>query len=130
MKKYKNFLFVPYQGVSGTKADTSDGYLTESLDGNRRIKLPHKNYTLLGVADECINSWYAEEFAEKIVEKDEFNYYYDYELKAYHYGSASDSFQTLARKLGLEPTDYILRDDSDLPGINPQIFKIILDETN
>ena len=46
MKKYKNFLFVPYSGYSGTNEDTSDGYLTET-NNNRRIKLPHKNYTLL-----------------------------------------------------------------------------------
>ena len=111
MKKYKNFLFVPYSEYSGTNGDTSDGYLTEANDGNRRIKLPHKNYTLLGIADECINAPYAEEFSEEIVEKDENNLYLDYELGEYHYESASDSFQTLARTLNLTPTDYNLRDE-------------------
>ena len=112
MKKYKNFLFVPYSGHSGTNGDTSDGYLTEANDGNRRIKLPHKNYTLLGIVDECINAPYAEEFSAEIVEKDEFGGHLDYELEEYNYDSASDSFQTLARMLDLKPTDYILRDDT------------------
>ena len=111
MKKYKNFLFVPYSGYSGTNEDTSDGYLTEA-NNNGRIKLPHKNYTLLGIADECINAPYAEEFSSQIVEKDEFGGYLDYELEEHNYDSASDSFQTLARALDLKPTDYILRDDT------------------
>ena len=112
MKKYKNFLFVPYLGYSGTNEDTSDGYLTEANDGNRRIKLPHNNYTLLGIADECINAPYAEEFSAQIVEKDELGVYLDFELEEYTYDSASDSFQTLARLLDLKPTDYILRDET------------------
>ena len=111
MKKYKNFLFVEDVGYSGVKGDCSDGYLTEGLDGNRRIKLPHKNYTLLGIVDECINAPYAEKFSAEIVEKDEFGGYLDYELEECNYDSASDSFQTLARVLDLKPTDYILRDD-------------------
>ena len=112
MKKYKNFLFVPYSGYSGVNGDTSDGYLTETNDDNRRIKLPHNNYTLLGIADECINAPYAEEFSAQIVEKDEFGVYLDYGLEEYVYEVASDSFQTLARALDLKPTDYILRDDT------------------
>ena len=111
MKKYKNFLFVPYSGYSGVNGDISDGYLTEANDGNRRIKLPHNNYTLLGITDECINAPYAEEFSAQIVEKDEFGGYLDYELEEHNYDSASDSFQTLARVLDLKPTDYILRDE-------------------
>ena len=111
MKKHNKYLFIEDIGYSGVKGDCSDGYLTEGLDGNRRIKLPHKNYTLLGIADECINAPYAEEFSEEIVEKDENNLYLDYELGEYHYESASDSFQTLARTLNLTPTDYILRDE-------------------
>ena len=111
MKKYKNFLFVEDVGYSGVKWDCSDGYLTEGLDGNKRIKLPHKNYTLLGIVDECINAPYAEEFSAEIVDKDEFGGYLDYELEEHNYDSASDSFQTLARALDLKPTDYILRDD-------------------
>ena len=111
MKKYKNFLFVPYSGYSGVNGDISDGYLTEANDGNRRIKLPHNNYTLLGITDECINAPYAEEFSAQIVEKDEFGGYLDYELEEHNYDSASDSFQTLARMLDLKPTDYILKDE-------------------
>ena len=112
MKKHNKYLFIEDIGYSGVKGDCSDGYLTEGLDGNRRVKLPHKNYTLLGIADECINAPYAEEFSEEIVEKDEFGGYLDYELEEHNYDSASDSFQTLARVLDLKPTDYILRDDT------------------
>ena len=111
MKKYKNFLFVPYSGYSGTNEDTSDGYLTEA-NNNRRIKLPHNNYTLLGITDECINAPYAEEFSAQIVEKDEFGVYLDYGLEEYTYGAALGSFQTLAKILDLKPTDYILRDET------------------
>ena len=111
MKKHNKYLFIEDIGYSGVKGDCSDGYLTEGLDGNRRIKLPHKNYTLLGIVDECINSPYAEEFSAEIVEKDEFGGYLDYELEEHNYDSASDSFQTLARVLNLKPTDYILRDE-------------------
>jgi hypothetical protein len=111
MKEYKNFLFVPYEGYSGVQSCLSDGFLKEGMDGNRKIKLPHKNYTLLGIVDECINAPYAEEFSAGIVEKDEFGGYFDYELEEHNYDSASDSFQTLARVLRLKPTDYILRDD-------------------
>ena len=113
MKKYKNFLFIEDVGYSGVKVDCSDGYLTEDLDGNRRIKLPHNNYTLLGIVDECINSPYSEEFSAEIVEKDEFGGYLDYETEWNTYSSASDSFQTLARILNLKPTDYILRDEKN-----------------
>lgn len=112
MKKHNKYLFIEDIGYSGVKGDCSDGYLTEALDGNRRIKLPHKNYTLLGIVDECINSPYAEEFSAEIVEKDEFGGYLDYELEEHNYDSASDSFQTLARALDLKPTDYILRDEN------------------
>lgn len=113
MKKSPNgkYLFISDTGYSGVKSDCSDGYLKESLDGNRRIKLPHKKYELLGIVDECINAPYAEEFAQCIVEKDEFGGYLDYELEEHNYDSASDSFQTLARKLDLKPTDYILKDE-------------------
>lgn len=113
MKTYNNYLFIEYTGYSGTIQDCSDGYITEGLDGNRRIKLPHKNYTLLGIVDECINAPYAEEFSAEIVKKDDFGGYLDYETEWNTYNSASDSFQTLARKLDLKPTDYILRDDTD-----------------
>lgn len=110
MKVHNKYLFIESFGNSGINGDTSDGYLT-SIDG-KRIKLPHKNYTLLGIADECINAPYAEEFSQEIVSKDENGLYLDYDFNEYHYESASDSFQTLATKLDLKTTDYILRDES------------------
>lgn len=111
MKKYKNYIFVELpNSKEGVNADTSDGYLTST--NGERVKLPHKNYILIGIADECINAPYAEEFSSEIVERDEFGGYLDYELEEHNYDSASDSFQTLARKLNLKPTDYILRDES------------------
>jgi hypothetical protein len=112
MKKYNNYLFIEDIGYSGVKQDCSDGYLTEALDGNRRIKLPHNNYTLLGIVEECISAPYAEEFSAEIVEK-KYGNYIDYEVGEYHYGLAVHSFQTLMCKLDLKPTDYILRDDTD-----------------
>lgn len=113
MKKSPNdkYLFVTDIGYSGTVSDCSDGYLKEALNGKRRIKLPHKNYELLGIVNECTNAPYAEEFSSEIVDKDEFGGYLDYELDGNNYSSASDSFQTLVRKLDLKPTDYILRDE-------------------
>jgi len=108
MKKYKNFLFIDFFEEEGVSMQ--DGHLVSSE--GKRIPLPHKNYTLLGIADECINAPYAEEFSAEIVEKDEFGGYLDYELEEHNYDSASDSFQTLARVLDLKPTDYILRDDT------------------
>jgi hypothetical protein len=110
--KYKNYIFVPYSGYSGVMSDVSDGYLKESLDGNTKIKLHHRNYRILGIADECVNSPYAEIFAEELVEKDEFGGYLDYELEEHNYDSAVDSVQTLFRTLGVSPNDYILRDET------------------
>lgn len=112
MKEYKNYIFVPHSGFSGVQFDCSDGYLKEALDGNRKFKLPHNNYSLLGVVDECINGNYHEKFSAEIVEEDEFGGYLDYEIEGNNYPSASDSFQTLARVLDLKPTDYILRDET------------------
>lgn len=108
MKKYKNFLFVDFFEEEGVSIQ--DGHLVSSE--GKRIPLLHKNYTLLGIVDECINAPYAEEFSAEIVEKDEFGGYLDYETEWNNYNSASDSFQTLARVLDLKPTDYILRDES------------------
>ena len=113
MKKYKNYLFVE-NDIDSIKSDTSDGYIRGfDQDEQKRIKLPHNNYTLLGIVDECINATYAEDFSAEIVEKDEFGGYLDYETEWNNYNSASDSFQTLARVLDLNPTDYILRDESN-----------------
>lgn len=111
MKKYKNYIFVELpNSKEGINADTSDGYLTST--SGQRVKLPHKNYTLLGVVDECINAPYAEEFSKEIVSIDENGLYLDYDFGKHHYESASDSFQTLAGILGLKLTDYILKDEN------------------
>ena len=111
MKKHNNHIFVE-SDMTHTEYDVSDGYIKGyAQDENKRIKLPHKNYTLLAIADECINAPYAEELSKDIVEKNEFGEYLDYELKDNSYTSASDSFQTLARVLNIKPTDLILRDD-------------------
>lgn len=110
MKIYRNYIFVELpNSKEGVNADTSDGYLTST--SGERVKLPHKNYTLLGIADECINATYAEDFSKEIVSTDENGLYLDYDIGEHHYESASDSFQTLAGILGLKPTDYILRDE-------------------
>jgi hypothetical protein len=110
MKTYKNHIFVELpNSQGGVIADTSDGYLTST--SGERIKLPHKNYTLLGIVDECINAPYAEAFSRDIVSKGKNKLYMDYDIGQHHYESASDSFQTLATNLDLKPTDYILRDE-------------------
>ena len=120
MKKHNKYLFIEDIGYSGVKGDCSDGYLTEGLDGNRRIKLPHKNYTLLGIVDECINSPYAEEFSKEIVlfvpmSGDEgYSGYWDYNMDAWgaRFDTAVESMKTLIEKLDLNLTDYILRDEN------------------
>ena len=119
MKKYKNFLFVEDVGYSGVKGDCSDGYLTEGLDGNRRIKLPHKNYEILGIVDEYLTAPYAEEFSKEIVlyvpmAGDEgYSGYWNYHMEAWgaQFNTAVESMKTLIEKLDLKPTDYILRDE-------------------
>lgn len=127
-KTYKNFLFIPCEGYSGIQADLSDGYLKEGLDGNRIVKLPHNNYVVLGIVDECINALYAEEFSERIVEKDALGNYLDYELGEHHYNTAIDSFHSLVGRFDLVPTDYILEDTSYVPGKDRQNFEIVLAE--
>ena len=113
MKTHNKYLFVE-NDIHSVMSDVSDGYIKGfDQDEEKRIKLPHKNFTLLGRADECINAPYAEEFSEEIVDEAKLGHFFDYELGVYHYSSASDSFQTLARKLDLKPPDYILRDDTN-----------------
>lgn len=121
MKKYKNFLFIEDVGYSGVKGDCSDGYLTEGSDGNRRIKLPHNNYTLLGIVDECINAPYAEEFSKEIVDYysgngEGYGGYCNYMAKewVYHLDCARASMKTLIEILDLKPTDYILKDEGKM----------------
>lgn len=111
MKKHNKYIFVEDTIKTVVDASVSDGFIV-GRKGDK-IKLPHKNYTLLGIVDECINAPYAEDFSADIVDKDEFGGYLDYELEEHNYDSASGSFQTLARVLDLKPTDYILRDDTE-----------------
>ena len=116
MKKHNNYLFVENPNFEGTIFDTSDGYLKESCGEERRIKLPHNNYTLLGIVDECINAPYAEDFSKDIVEFWEGSYC-NYEIKdgyMYNLDSAVKSMKTLIEKLNLNPTDYILKDESNI----------------
>jgi hypothetical protein len=81
MKLYNNYLFVE-NDINSVIGDCSDGYIKGfEQDEDKRIKLPHNNYTLLGIVDECINAPYAEEFSAEIVEKDEFGGYLDYETE-------------------------------------------------
>lgn len=99
-KQHKNYIFV--DGLidynNGVLGDCSDGYL-KSIDGITRVKLPHKNYELLGIVDECLTAPYAEEFSKEIV---------DYSpIK-----TAVESMKTLIERLDLKPTDYILRDEN------------------
>ncbi len=120
MKKYNKYLFIGDVGYSGVKGDCSDGYLKEALDGNRRIKLPHKNYTLLGIVDECINAPWAEEFSKEIViyferTQEGCGGYCNYMSNGdwcNNFDTAKQSMKTLIEKLDLKPTDCILRDDN------------------
>lgn len=116
MKTYKNYIFVEFKS-EGVKDDVSDGYL-KSIEGDERIKLPHRNFTLLGIVDECINAPYAEEFSKDIVSyaspREGYGGFCNYEVEAWchHLETAIESFKTLMKKLDLKPTDYILRDDT------------------
>lgn len=118
MKTFKNYLFIPDLGYGGVRGDVSDGYLTEA-DRNRRMRLPHNNYTLLGIVDECLTAPYAEEFSKEIVDyyaggQDGYGGYCNYleDSWMFHLQKATNSMRTLIEKLDLRITDYILRDDS------------------
>ncbi len=117
MKKHNNYIFVSDPGFRGVRADTTFGYLS---DGELKVNLPHKNYTLLGIVDECVNSHYAESFSKEIVlyvpmTGDEgYNGYWNYHMEAWgaQFDTAVESMKTLIEKLDLKPTDYILRDEN------------------
>lgn len=117
MKKYKNFLFVG-NDINSVIADVSDGYIKGfDKDEEKRIKLPHGNYTLLGIVAECIDSPYQEEFSKEIVSylepREGYGGYKDYTLDAWaHYlDTAVKSMKTLIERLDLKPNDFILRDE-------------------
>jgi hypothetical protein len=118
MKKHNNYIFIE-NDINSVIGDCSDGYIKGiDQDEDKRIKLPHKNYILLGIVAECINAPYAEEFSKEIVEylqsgEDGYGGYCNYMADAwvYHLETAIESMKTLIDKLDLKPTDYILRDD-------------------
>lgn len=121
MKKHNRYLFVE-NDINNVVMDVSDGYIKGfDQDEGKRIKLPHNNYTLLGIVDECIDSPYAEEFSKELVlyvpaSGDEgYSGYWDYNMEAWgaRFDTAVESMKTLIEKLDLKPTDYILRDDTD-----------------
>lgn len=116
MKKHNKYLFVPSKENKSVNSDTSDGYLTQEDD---RIKLPHSNFTLLGIVEECVNSAYDESFSKEIVKYvpnagDGYGGYWNYHLEAWgaQFETAVESMKTLIEKLDLKPTDYILRDEN------------------
>jgi hypothetical protein len=120
IKQHKNYIFV--DGLidynNGVLGDCSDGYL-KSIDGITRVKLPHKNYEILGIVDECLTAPYAEEFSKEIVDYysgngEGYGGYCNYIVDAwvYHLQTAVESMRTLIEKLDLKPTDYILRDEN------------------
>ena len=115
IKEYKNYIFVEGD-FSGALTDCSDGYL-KSIDGVRKVKLPHKNYKLLGVLDECLTAPYAEEFSKEIVSyappRGGCEGYWKYYIESCEaqFDTAVEAMKTLMEKLYLKPTDYILRDN-------------------
>ena len=119
IKQHKNYIFV--DGLidynNGVLGDCSDGYL-KSIDGITRVKLPHKNYELLGIVDECLTAPYAEEFSKEIVDySPNGGGYWNYSHEGvngcvYQFKTAVESMKTLIEKLDLKPTDYILRDEN------------------
>lgn len=64
--KTEKYIFVE-NDTNSIISDCSDGYIKGiNQDEGKRIKLPHNNYTLLGIVDECINAPYAEDFRKDI----------------------------------------------------------------
>ena len=120
-KQHKNYIFVDGFIISnnGVLQDCSDGYL-KSIDCTTKVKLPHKNYELLGIVDECINAPYAEEFSKEIVDFHPYGEgcggYCNYTGAGWcnEFDTAVESMKTLIEKLDLKPTDYILRDESKM----------------
>ena len=121
IKEYKNYIFVDelIDYNNGVLGDCSDGYL-KSIDGITKVKLPHKNYELLGIVDECLTAPYAEEFSKEIVKYvpnvgDGYGGYWNYHKKDWgaQFDTAVESMKTLIEKLDLKPTDYILKDENN-----------------
>ena len=119
MKKHGKYLFVE-NDMTSVIHDVSDGYIKGfDQDAGKRVKLPHNNYVLLGIVQECIDSPYAEEFSKEIVDvyvegQDGYRGYCNYleDSWMYHLQSATNSMRTLIEKLYLNITDYILRDEN------------------
>ena len=118
MKGYNNYLFISNDGFNGVLQDCSDGYL-KSIDCTTKVKLPHKNYELLGIVDECLTAPYAEEFSKEIVDYysgngEGYGGYCNYMANewVYQLKTAVESMKTLIERLDLKPTDYILKDEN------------------
>ena len=116
-KQHKNYIFVE-NDINSVIGDVSDGYIKGfDQDEGKKIKLPHKNYELLGIVDECLTAPYAEEFSKEIVDySPNGGDYCNYMVKdgfMYNLNSTVESMKTLIEKLDLKPTDYILRDESN-----------------
>lgn len=117
IKEYKNYIFVDLN-AKGVTSDCSDGYLKSRDEANIQIKLPHKNYELLGIVDECLTAPYAEEFSKEIVDySPNGGGYWNYSHEGvngwvYQFKTAVESMKTLIEKLDLKPTDYILKDEN------------------
>jgi hypothetical protein len=118
MKKHNKYLFIE-NDINSVISDCSDGYIKGfGEDGDKRIKLPHKNYTLLGIVQETYDAPYAEDISKEIVDNcPNGEGYWNYSQEGlngwvFQLKSAVESMKTLIEKLDLKPTDYILRDDS------------------
>lgn len=119
MKKHGKYLFVENDMYS-VISDLSDGYIKGfDQDEGKRIKLPHNNYVLLGIVQECIDSPYAEEFSKEIVDyitpNEGYGGYRDYTVDewSFYLDTAVSSMRKLIERLDLNLTDYILRDESN-----------------
>lgn len=85
---YKNYIFVNCNIDSFVRSDVSDGYLT--FGNGERIKLPHKNYELLGCVGELFDAPYSKDFYEAV------------------FGTESER-DKIYKELNLNKTDLILK---------------------
>jgi len=117
MKKHGKYLFVE-NDMTSVISDLSDSYIKGfDQDEGKRIKLPHNNYVLLGIVQECIDSPYAEEFSKEIVDyvtpNEGYGGYRDYTVDewSFYLDTAVSSMRKLIERLDLNLTDYILKDE-------------------
>lgn len=108
----QGFIFVLDVHKGYVETDVCDGYFKSSIS-DAKLKLPHNNYNILGIVDECVNAPYSEKFSDLLVDKNDKGIYLNYLDNKYTFETAKESFLSLKEKLKLNSTDYILRDDSD-----------------